>query len=76
MIKLISAFLAVLTIIGSSTILVIRPSIQAQTTTYTVTTSAVIADKIAYGHSWRRHSREFVASNVIAGLAMPRNIQP
>jgi hypothetical protein len=76
MTKLIGVFLAVLTIMSSSTILVIRPSIQAQTTTCTVTTSAVIEDKIAYGHSWGKHSREFVAGNVIAGLAMPRNIQP
>jgi hypothetical protein len=71
MIKLISAFLAVLTIISSSTIHVVRPSIQAQTTTCTVTTSAVIADKIAYGHSWEKHRREFVTGNMIAGLAMP-----
>jgi hypothetical protein len=58
MIKLISTFLAVLTIISSSTMLVVDPNIQAQTTACTVTTSAVIADKIAHGHSWGKHSHE------------------
>jgi hypothetical protein len=71
MIKLVSVFLTVLTIISSSPILVDRPNTQTQTTTCTGTTSAVIADKIARGHSWEKHSREFVAGNVIAGLTMP-----
>lgn len=36
-----------------------------------VTANADIANKIAYGHSWSKHSAEYVAGKVIAGLAMP-----
>jgi hypothetical protein len=35
------------------------------------TTNAEIADRIANGHSWRKHRSEFVAGKVIAGLEMP-----
>ena len=37
----------------------------------TATSDSVIANKIANGHAWGKHSSEYVAGEVIAGLAMP-----
>lgn len=36
-----------------------------------VTATADVAAKIAVGHSWTKHSAEYVAGKIIAGLAMP-----
>jgi hypothetical protein len=62
-----------LAIIGSSSIFAGSPNVQAQAPACTATSSAAIADKIANGHSWGKHSSEFVAGKVIAGLAMPKS---
>jgi hypothetical protein len=68
--KLFSAFAVMLVVIisGSSVILI---ACAHTPTGCTATTITDIADKIANGHSWRKHSGEFVAGKVIAGLAMP-----
>lgn len=44
---------------------------QPQAQLCAATTTPTIADKIANGHSWGKHSSEFVAGTVIAGLTMP-----
>jgi hypothetical protein len=36
-----------------------------------VTATSDIATKIANGHSWTKHQSEYIAGNIIAGLAMP-----
>ncbi len=64
-------FITVLAIVSSSIILIDAPNVRARTTACTAKTSAAIADKISNGHSWGKHSSEFVVGKVIAGLAMP-----
>lgn len=39
------------------------------------TTYPEVAEKIAHGHSWGKHRNEFVSGVVMAGLAMPSNVQ-
>lgn len=71
MLESISKSATALAIIGSSSVFIGSPNVQAQTPACTATTSAAIAGKIANGHSWGKHSSEFVAGKVLAGLAMP-----
>jgi hypothetical protein len=70
MLKLLGTLAMMLIVMSSSNALVRVPNVQAQMTTCTSTTSAVIADKIANGYSWRKHRSEFVTGKAIAGLEM------